>query len=129
VSPELRRHFRPLVLGGLALAVSGQYAFVATFQDRLGIFVAFIINLVMSIAFVAMVYQRRDRRLGFSSGVAWCKMLGTIGTNIECHYVCKYIDPELPRLWFLTWIGVATFVFDALYLALLYRERKLVAGA
>lgn len=125
--PELKRHFRLLVAGGLLLALSGQYAFAATVEDRLGILAAFSINLVMSIAFIALFFARRERREGLSLGAALCKLLGTVGTNIECHVVCSYIDPQLPRLWFLTWIGIAIFLFDATYVVLLWRAQASAA--
>lgn len=116
--PEIRRYFYPIVGIVFAMGFIGQYTFVADYPDRLGLVVAFMINLVMSILFVFMYFDRREHRKGISVGGAWAKMLGTAGTSIECHYVVRMIDPELGGLGFLTFVCVSIFLVDCLYIKL-----------
>jgi hypothetical protein len=103
------------------MGLVGQYTFVADYTDRLGLVAAFVINLVMSIAFVTMYFDRPDRR-GISRGVAWFKMLGTAGTSIECHVVVRLVDPELGGLGFLTFVTVSIFLIDCFYIVLVSRK-------
>ena len=76
--PEIRTHFYPVFAAIVIAGFIGQYTFVADYPDRLGLVVAFIINLVMSIMFVFMLFDRRDDRRGISVGGAWFKMFGTL---------------------------------------------------
>lgn len=116
--PEVKRYFHPLAAGVFLLGLYGQYAFVLSYRDRLGLVAAFMINLIMSITFVLMFLERRAHGRGISVVGAWAKMLGTLGTSIQCHYVVRYVDPEMPSLAFLTFLCVSIFVVDALYAAL-----------
>lgn len=119
--PAIRRHF-PVVFGIVfALGFLGQFTFVADYPDRLGLVVAFMINLVMSVMFVFMLLDRHDDPKGISVGGAWFKMLGTLGTSIECHFVVRMIDPELGGLRFLTFLCATIFAFDCLYIYLATR--------
>lgn len=120
--PEIRRHFTVVFFVVFALGLVGQYTFVADYPDRLGLVVAFMINLVMSILFVIMYFDRRDDRRGISVGGAWFKMLGTLGTSIECHVVVRLADPELHGLGFLTFLCVTIFAVDCLYIWLVSRR-------
>jgi len=120
--PEFRAYFYPLVAVTFLAGLIGQYLFVIAYIDRLGLVVAFGINLVMSVAFCLWYFARRDDRRGVSVGAAWFKMLGTLGTSIECHWVVRMIDPELPSLGFLTFLCVAIFAVDVLYIVLVSRR-------
>lgn len=120
--PQFREHFYPLVTVVFLTGLIGQWSFVADYPDRLGLVVAFMINLIMSIAFVFMYYERKDHRRGLSLGGAWAKMLGTLGTSIECHYVVRMVDPELHGLHFLTFLSVSIFLVDCGYIWLLSRS-------
>jgi hypothetical protein len=125
--PEVKRHHHALAVITFVLGFIGQYTFVDTFRDRLGLIVAFGINLVMSVAFVAMFLARREHGRGISVGAAWCKMLGTLGTSIQCHYVARYLDPELPNLHFMTFLCASIFAVDAFYVALVVKEARRAA--
>lgn len=116
--PELARYFPWVVIVTFALGVWGQYTFVESYTDRLGLVGAFGVNLIMSVMFVFFYFARRESGRGLSVPGAVCKMLGTLGTSIECHYVVKSIDPEMPSLAFLTFLCVTIFLFDCLYIAL-----------
>ena len=81
-TPEGRRTFRWAVLAGVVVAVLGHATFYlnvtanSIFPDRGGVISAYLINLVMSILFIQLFFDRPDGR-GISKGIAWCKMLGT----------------------------------------------------
>jgi hypothetical protein len=120
--PELRRFFPWVVVATFGLGVWGQYAYVASYTDRLGLVGAFGVNLVMSIMFVFFYFARRDDGRGLSKPGAVFKMLGTLGTSIECHYVVGLIDVEMASLAFLTFLCVSIFLFDCLYIALVFLE-------
>ncbi len=119
--PEIRDHFYLVFAIIVGAGFIGQYTFVADYPDRLGLVVAFLINLVMSILFVFLYFDRRGDRRGISTAGAWFKMLGTLGTSIECHWVVRMVDPELGGLGFLTFLCVSIFAVDCLYIALVSR--------
>jgi hypothetical protein len=121
---ELRRYFPVVVLLTFVLGVWGQFSFVASYQDRLGLVSAFGVNLIMSILFVFFYFSRRDTGRGISRGGAVFKLLGTLGTSIECHWVVRLINPELKSLAFLTFLCVAIFMFDLLYVYFVFTDPK-----
>lgn len=125
--PEVRRWFYPIVIATIVAGGLGQYTFAVDYRDRLGLIAAFIINLVMSVTFIQLYFERRPGMRGISRGAAWFKMLGTLGTSIECHYVVFFIDPGLPDLYFLTFLSVTIFIVDVLYIALVSREESRAA--
>ena len=120
--PEIRAHFYFVAALVFVMGLVGQYTFVADYPDRLGLVVAFLINLVMSVMFVIMYFDRRPELRGISKGGAWFKMLGTLGTSIECHWVVRMIDPELGGLGFLTFLCASIFAFDCFYIWLVSRR-------
>jgi hypothetical protein len=123
-SPIVRRYFHPLVALTFVLGLVGQYSFVSTYRDRQGIVVAFGINLVMSVLFLPMALARRAHRRGISVGAAWAKLVGTALQAVQCYYLVRWLDPELPNVDFLVFLGAATFLFDAAY-AILVSTRLL----
>lgn len=129
VIPEIQRWFYWVFAAIVVLGFVGQYLFVADYLDRLGLVVAFLINLVMSVAFIFLYFARRTDRRGISVGAAWFKMLGTLGTSIECHFVVRMIDPELRGLGFLTFLSATIFAVDLLYIALCSRKEPSTAVA
>jgi hypothetical protein len=121
---ELKRYFYAIVAATFALGVWGQYAFVASYHDRLGLVGAFGVNLIMSILFVFFYFARRDTGRGLSKGGAVCKLFGTLGTAIECHWVVRSIDPELGSLAFLTFLTTTIFAVDCVYVLLVFRGAR-----
>ncbi len=120
---DLREHFYPVVIATLALGFVGQYAFIGFFADFQGLIAAFVINLIMSVAFVIMFYLRPDQR-GLSYAGAWLKMFGTLGTAIECHTLIPALRCEATPAGFMTFLYVTIFGFDLLYVLLLRRARR-----
>lgn len=128
--PELQRWFYPIVIVTLLLAFWGQYTFVTTFHDTLGFIAAFAINLVMSVIFPFFYFARRDLH-GLSWGAAWCKLIGTGLASIQCIFLFPKIHPLSPVAYsplspysFFYFLFVAIFVFDCVYVGLLWRARK-----
>jgi hypothetical protein len=126
--PELQRYFYGVVAVSFGVGIWGQYAFVSSYVDRLGLVGAFGVNLIMSILFISFYLERKDTLSGISRGGAVCKMLGTLGTSIECHYVVGLIDPEMQGLAFLTFLCVCIFVADCFYIYLVFARAKVLAG-
>jgi hypothetical protein len=115
--PEVRDNFYSIILGTTVLAGAGLYGFYLQYHDLLGLMGAFIVNLVMSVTFLFFYFARRNQdRRGLSVSAAWCKMLGTLGTAIECHYVIGMTQPWLGGLSFLTFLCLSIFLFDCLYI-------------
>jgi len=127
--PELAKYFPFAIVVPFALGVWGLYAFVDSYVDRLGLVGAFGVNLIMSILFVFFYFARRGTGRGLSRGGAVFKMLGTLGTSIECHFVVRLINPELRSLSFLTFLCVSIFLFDCLYIYLVFRKPDAQGGA
>lgn len=122
--PEIRQHFVATVGLLLLACFVGQLTFVLTFGDLLGFIVAFVINLIMSVLFVFMYFERRDDLLGLSYGAAWLKMVGTLCTCVQCAVLLPILRPDIPSWGFLYFLYVAIFAFDALYVFLLGRRRR-----
>jgi hypothetical protein len=129
VWPEVRRAFTALLPLLLCLAFVGQYAWVTTFHDTLGIVLAFVINLVMSALYLPFYFKRRGSGKGLSLPVAWLKMLGTALSSLQCYFLIPLIHPVAPsttRLGtyaFFHFLFVACFALDVLYVVLLSARR------
>jgi hypothetical protein len=116
---KVRRHFHLLLVGTLAFATFGQWAFTRTFYDPMGFITAFAINLVMSARFIGLYFERPDGR-GLSYPAAWFKMLGTLCTAIECHYFLPVIHPQKGSFLFPHFLYVSIFILDVLSISLLH---------
>ncbi len=122
--PEVRRHFPWVVTATLVVCFAGQLTFVLTFGDLLGFIVAFVINLVMSVLFVFLFFERRDDLRGISYGAAWLKMVGTLGTCVQCAVLLPALRPDIPSWGFLHFLYVLIFVFDLGYVLLIRQRRR-----
>jgi len=129
VWPEVQKTFPVLVTVLLVLAFFGQYAWVTTFHDTLGIVLAFVINLVMSALFLPFYFQRQGSGRGLSLPVAWLKMIGTALSSVQCYFLIPLIHPvsasttSLGPYAFFHFLFVACFLLDVAYIALLMRDR------
>ncbi len=123
----LDRLFVPMF--GLCLAASFGAVYTMTYQFEVlatpeqvdGRYAAFAQNLVMSVLFIAMLVRRGSLQ-GQSLYVAALKMIGTLFASL----LFFMLDPSNA---FLDFLYVAIFVFDAVYLAMIYfkhRELKLI---
>jgi hypothetical protein len=123
--PEVRRHFYAIVAVTFMASVAGLHTFYLQYRDTLGLVDAFIINLIINVTmFPFFLQRRRQGGRGLSVGAAWCKMLGTLGTSIECHYLIDMAEPWLPSLSFLTFLCVSCFATDVLYTYLVTKDAR-----
>lgn len=83
-------------------------------------FIAFIQNLVISVCFVLMYWERQNSE-GQSFTIAWSKWLGTSMT-VGLSYLLADHKGEDATLIFI--IILATFVFDTYYMRLIYNQLK-----
>lgn len=120
--PEIKKYFYWVVALTFVVGVWGQYAFVDSYRDRLGLVGAFGVNLIMSILFIFFYFDRKKTTRGISKGGAVCKMLGTLGTSIECHYVVRLIDADMQDLAFLTFLSATIFIADCIYILLVFSK-------
>jgi hypothetical protein len=145
------------VAGTLGLCLIGQLTFheyqthLALFPDTQGILAAFVINLIMSVLFVRLYFERSADLAGLSYPAAWAKMLGTglislanalvyfRGTSSSFDLRFRPLDGDQ---WydggtvggtsyhpgFVFYLFAVILIFDVLYLALLARRRRQIAA-
>jgi hypothetical protein len=128
--PGVKEHWRSIVALALATAFLVLMGFTAQFGDRLGWFTGFLQNLLMSVAFVAMLV-RRDSVEGQSIYIALGKLLGTLfAFLLALHWSPAFgtaiVDHRLraptPMPAMIPWIYPPIFLFDVLYVVLLHRK-------
>ncbi len=106
------KHSHFFVLTGIVISFVIQALFITEYDLPLAPVSGYIINLVMSVAFLYLYFL--PDRLFASKGVAWTKFLGT--GIISIMFFTKYSSD-----WFLTSMYFAVAFFDIIYLLLLYR--------
>ena len=100
---------------GLATAFAAVLLITVEFHDWTGAYAAFSQNLMMSILFVAMLFRRNSLR-GQGLGIAVSKLLGTACATLAfVWYVPAFQGSVL-----LLFLGIATGVYDLLYVGLVY---------
>jgi hypothetical protein len=120
---EIKRNFFWIVPGLLVLCFIAQLTFVLSFGDLQGFIVAFMINLIMSVLFVFLYFDRSADLRGLNYPAAWLKMLGTACTSVQCAQLLPLIRPDIPSWGWLNFMYITIFAFDALYVLLLHRRR------
>jgi small basic protein len=118
--PAIARHFNLVTIVTFLGAVLGQWAFTQTFYDPLGFITAFMINLVMSVLFIFMFFERPGLE-GLSYPAAWCKMFGTLCTSIECYVFLPIIHPHKTSFAFTHFLFGGIWVLDCVFIGLLTR--------
>jgi hypothetical protein len=115
-----RRNFFWIVGAVLVAAFAGQRAFIRQEADRNGTKIAWIINLVMSVLFLAFFFRRPDMR-GLSYGAAWAKMFGSL------LMAPPSLKPNVAT-GFRSFLVAMVFLADCCYIALLAARRRQLAG-
>jgi len=115
----IRAHFVAVVIGTLVLAAIGHITFNYTYQEHGGQEGAFIINLVMSILFVFLFFDRPGLR-GLSYAAAWLKMIGTLILSLG-NFALMYKEPK--KYCFFFFLFATIFLFDVLYVYLMTQAR------
>jgi hypothetical protein len=111
---------KPFFYGALAAALIFGFAGVLTmayqFQDWDGRWTSFVDNLMMSLLFINMLFQRGIR--GQSIYIALSKLVGTLAIGL----VYLSFDAASPLQWYLT---LSILFFDILYATLLYQKIRM----
>ncbi len=127
---SLHRFFVPLVGVTLLACAIGHWTWLKFWDDKLLFVDAFIINLVMSILFIQLWLRRLPHGKGLSISAAWCKMIGTALTSIQCGIFMPKVMTDSSILrdnWGFTWFLYGSiFLVDCLYLYLLYHGQALL---
>jgi hypothetical protein len=113
-TPYLRKRFRLLMAGWIPLLFLVQCTFILQYDLPMAPLISFIINLVMSAAFIYLFFVPTSEPS--SKLIGWCKFLGT--GIIGVMFYTKY--PENNAL---TSLYVAVALLDIYYLGLLYKLR------
>lgn len=140
-APFLRKHFRLIFLGAVAVAFPIVYLAFLEFDDPLGEYTGFGINFMMSFLFVAMLL-RRNSVAGQSMYVAVGKWLGTLFAWLATALTVttSYADPLPDSPWsfmadagthrsypltpLINMLYLVIFFVDILYIAMLHRRLK-----
>ena len=138
-NPWVRDHFHTIALASLLATGAGVYCFAAYFQDVYGLALSFLINLLMSVLFIAMLFARPDLK-GMPYGAAWAKMVGTAAGALFCYvwWPMQFdasgtlVRPpyiKAPPNQYLTYFLYVTIpIVDLLYIYLHRRQQKINAA-
>jgi len=108
--------FYPAFVLGLVTSFGVILAITYEFSDWDGKYAAFGQNLMMSVLFIAMLLKRRDVS-GQSVYIALFKMLGTLLPSLLFYL-------RFPTSVLLNSLYVSIFVFDSIYLVMLYPKHR-----
>jgi hypothetical protein len=92
------------------------------FHDS-GVYSAFGQNLMMSVLFLMMLYRRRSLR-GQSFSIALCKLLGTAFASLAFFLFSSLSHRSV----LLPFLYVTIFIYDVIYLGMVYRQQRDVTG-
>ena len=102
-----------IVLSLLIMFLLLHYGSALEFQDEMGLYSAFAINLMMSVLFVNLIMTKG--LLGQSLAIAYFKMIGTLCASIICY--AKYPQSILLNIFY-----VLIFVADAVYVVMITQK-------
>jgi len=121
--PEIKRWYHLILVCTLIACLAGQFTFAKYFKDRLGFEDAYLISIVMGVLFIFMFFVRREAGT-YSYAIAWTKMIGTGLTSLSMAFVFPKFYPGHRTFAFMDLLYVLTFIFDALYVTILWQSRK-----
>lgn len=101
------KYFYPHVILGLVMAFASQYMFYYHFELDGPLYSAFVQNLIMSIAFIYMLENRKTRR-GQSLIIAYAKFIGTACATVYCGILQPYP--------FALVLGIFCAIYDIIYI-------------
>ncbi|CAM4256157.1 hypothetical protein FHS16_001476 [Paenibacillus endophyticus] len=112
-APYSKRLIYASVAGLLVISFLLHYGSAIEFDDEMGIYSAFFINLLMSILFIKLLLAKELQ--GQSLSIAYFKMIGTLCASV----ICFALDPQSVLLMIMY---VLIFILDILYILLVYRR-------
>lgn len=111
-SNYIKKHIKLLLVVCLIGSIAAHsFFYIEGFELPMAVISAYIINLAMSIAYCGLVFKNNFN--GLSKSIGWAKGFGT-GIISVCFFM-KYPDKN-----FLTTMYIMTFLFDMIYMYLLY---------
>lgn len=90
-----------------------QYGMAVEFHDKMALYSAFGINLLMSILFIKMLLTKELK--GQSLSIAYYKMIGTLCASILCYSL-------YPQSILLTIMYILIFILDEVYILMFYNK-------
>jgi hypothetical protein len=116
--PQMKKYFYPAMIVTMAFCFIGQLAYHREYlgSDPYGYQAAYNINLLMSILFIFLYFERQGLR-GLSYGAAWAKMLGTGVLSLGTFISFLHDKVQAPYMEFLF---VTIFICDLFYIYLLH---------
>jgi hypothetical protein len=108
-----KRTLHSSVFALLVIALLLHYGMAVEFHDKMGVYSAFGINLMMSVLFIRML-MIKDLR-GQSLSIAYFKMIGTVCASIFCYML-------YPQSVLLMIMYVLIFILDIAYILLVYSK-------
>lgn len=121
--PEVKKRFHLIFAAALGFGFAWQYTFSMTYDDELGLTIAFMINVVMSLLFINMQLLRHDKD-GYMWGVGWTKLFGTLAMSIMCHHIMPIIYPHQTYWIYMDVLYVTILALDIVYVAMLWSARR-----
>lgn len=128
VIEEIQRYYYVVLIGLFVIAYVMQLEYSRYYQDQLGFEDAYIINTSMSILFPFLYFARRNIT-NYAWAIAWLKMLGTGVTSIAMVTLLPRFYPSRSEFDFMYVLYGTAFLFDAIYVGLLWRARSRAASA
>jgi len=126
--PHLRQHWFKFLGITLLLSLLLQHSFATFYDDDFLIRDAWIINMVMSLSFLYLFWDRVETGLaGISWAAAWTKLGGNffyaVGlTIVHMRSTHEFLDGD--SSWFMLTLFTFTLFFDVVYLIYLARARR-----
>ena len=122
----VKKLFYPLFALGIVLGVALVYFISKEFNDQAGAYAAFGQNMMMSILFITMLYQRGCAR-GQMVLIAVFKLVGTLLSSIAF----GFFDPDLAGSTLMPLFFISIALFDTIYLVLLIlvKQKKITFSA
>ncbi len=114
-TPFFKKNINWLIFGGLIGSMLLSPLFMVQYDLPMGVLDAYIVNIVMSVAFISLLYVPDFPE--HSELLAWSKFLGT--GLISVMFSMKY--PDNYFLWVIYFVVAA---FDIAFILLMYKKRK-----
>lgn len=127
---QIRRRWNTCLVGLLVFFFFVHYGFVTYYDDVFMIVDGWIINMIMSLSFLFLLFDRQEQGLrGISWPAAWTKMVANLFyagglTWIYMADALEHLSSPGETHAFMYVMFAATFVFDATYVALLASVRR-----
>jgi len=113
------KKFKAMFLFALATCFGLVFSITREFNDWQGAYAAFGQNLVMSILFIVMLFNRNDLR-GQSMFIALFKMLGTAISSLAFYLY----QPISQGSFILPFLFVSIFIYDLIYVILIHQKSR-----